>query len=263
MNNYFIVKELKMSEEEYSGIQSISFVPDPAIEANFEYFASNKLPFFKYTAEPQPETIDTSHEFCKNHAGKIYHISEINNFAKERDKSFMDVDYFANFTDETTEHNIDQQLYNCRHHFRRVKDINEVPKSKIGLIKTNMEEESYFTFNIENEEKRQVQGLALKSNQFIFRKNADGKGNPGHVYFSRDTIRQLHKKFGFNRSISFKHREDITGNAILLDSWLVEDEKNIETSWYLKYQIIGEPLWAQVKSGNVRGFSIEAIMKMN
>ena len=259
MNNYFIVKELKMSEDEYSGIQSISFVPDPAIEANFEYFASNKLPFFKYTADPEPELIPTSHQFCRKHAGHIFHISEINSFEKQRDKSFTDDKYFANFKDEMENYNIDQQLFNCRHYFARVDDINDVPKGKRGLMKKNVDENSYFSFSIENEEKRQVQGLALKSNQFIFRKNADGKGNPGHVYFSRDTIRKLNKKFGFNRSISFKHREDITGNAILLDSWLVEDEKNIETSWYLKYQIIGEPLWAQVKSGNVRGFSVEAI----
>ena len=264
MSTPFVIKELKICDDnEGGGIQAISFVPEPAIETNFEYFASNGLPFFKYTAEPEPETIATSHDFCKRHAGHVFHISEIKSFAKQRDKSFIEEsNYFADFKDEMDNYNIDQQLYNCRHYFARVSSLDEVPAGKRHLMKTNMEEETYFTFAIQNEEKKQVQGLALKSNQLIYRNNADGQGNPGYVFMSRDTVRKLQRKFGFNRSITFKHREDITGNAILLDSWLVEDDANLDTSWFLKYQIIGEKLWQQVKNGYVRGFSIEAIFQM-
>lgn len=279
------------------------------------------IPFFKYTAYPEPETIPTSHDFCKSHAGKIYHISEIKKFPT-KGKGFIDgSNYFKDFNDNISNFSIDQQLYNCRHYFIRVSSMDEVPKNKWHMlnvsysgelkdlkkfcvkelkldeenqssgiqaisfvetpaIETNFEyfskdgkieipdEDMFFKFEIANKLKKQVKGLVLKSHQMIFRQDADGQGNPGYVFMTADTVRKLKEKYGYNRKITFQHREDITGNAILLDSWIDEPDMETDTNdqitrWFMKYQIIGDALWAQIESGKVKGFSIEGIFKIN
>ena len=114
-----------------------------------------------------------------------------------------------------------------------------------------------------SEPKREVQGLVLKSNQMIYRTNVDNEGNPGYVYFSRDTVRKLKENYGYNRSISLQHQQNVTGQAILLDSWLEEDDKLNETRWFVKYKIIGEKFWQQIVTKKVSGFSIEALFSIN
>ena len=79
------------------------------------------------------------------------------------------------------------------------------------------------------------------------------------MFFSRETIRKIKEKYGFNRTITIEHAGDITGNAILLDSWLVEDEEKGQTEWYLKYKILNDKLWEVIKDEMVTGFSVEAL----
>ena len=265
----FCVKELKIDEENPAlGIHAISFVERPAIQTEFEYFAKDEpLPFFKYTADPEPEVIATSHPFCRKHAGHIFHVSEINSFEKQRDDSFIKdstgapIKWFANFKNTMENYNIDQQLYNCRHYFLRVDSIDQVPKNKRSLMKSTLESEDlFFKFEISNQYKKRVRGLVLKSHQLIYRGNADGQGNPGYVYMTGETVKKLQEKFGYNRTITFQHRETITGQAILMDSWLEEKEKDV--GWYMEYQIVGDALWAQVEAGKVKGFSVEMLMKV-
>ena len=113
-------------------------------------------------------------------------------------------------------------------------------------------------FRVSNEEKREVEGMALQSGQFIYRHDINGLG-PGYVFFTRDTIRKVMKRYGFNRTITIEHSENITGSAILLNSWLDEDDGNNITKWYLKYKIIDDTLWNAIKLGLIKGFSIEGL----
>jgi len=132
---------------------------------------------------------------------------------------------------------------------------------------TNMSNENMVLFSISNEEKRIIKGLVLQSGQMIYR-NDVGNGIPGYNWISRDTIRKLYKKYGFNRSLTFQHRDDVTGNAILMKSWLEEDDTNQKTKWFMEYKILptktGEKLWNIIKSYNGEmGFSIEAIFSIS
>jgi hypothetical protein len=270
----FTVKELELGEDNQDfGVQAISFVPDPAIMTTFEYYARIRPPFWKWVADPPVES--TTRDFCKDrcydpmHANhkkgyrSIYHTDEIKEWANQNDGTFIEGStMFAAFSDDSTTFNGDEQLYNCRHRLERVSSLDEVPESVLKRVeKKNLNfgaDQMFFNFAIENKEKKQVKGLALQSHQMIYRSNADGQGNPGFNYMTSETIRKIKDRYGYNRKITFCHREDITGYAILLDSWLEEDGN---TKWFLKYQIMGDKLWAQITSGNVRGFSVEMIMK--
>jgi len=274
----FSIKELKINEEDETGVQAISFVDNPAIETNFEYFAvGKKLPYFKYTAYPEPEILpkdqygnERSHEFCREHAGKVYHESEIRTWSDPTSSGWIEgVDFFTNFNGDTGgpnyegtySFNCDSQLYSCRHKLVRVAKKADVPANKRSLAPDiEFVEQHFVKMEMLSELKREVQGLVLRSNQMIYRNDVDGEGTAGYVYFSKDTIKKLHDKYGFNRSISFQHRDDITGQAILLDSWLEEDDK--ETKWFVKYKIIGEKLWTMIQQKKVQGFSIEALFNI-
>ena len=278
MKKPFTIVELVSDDENAAyGVQAVSFVPEPAIETNFEYYAKVKPPFWKWVADPP--VIDTTRDFCYKHAygakndkgDRIYHTDEIKKWATEDDGTFIPgVTMFANFSDDATTFNGDEQIYNCRHRLERVTSLDEVPEKVLRRVANkNMSyqaEEMFFNFEIANEKKKQVKGLVLQSHQLIYRPDADGFGNPGFNYMTRETLKKLKDRYGYNRKITFCHREDITGNAILLDSWLedyVEDANDEPTrlQWYLKYQIVGDALWAQIETGKVKGFSVEMLMK--
>ena len=125
-----------------------------------------------------------------------------------------------------------------------------------------MNKETMVTFSVDSYEKRIVKGMVLQSNQMIYRNNADGTGNPGYVYFSRNTVRQMKEKYGYNRSITFQHNEDITGTCILLDSYLEENDIKNTTKWFLSYKVIDNKLWEVIKAKKVVGFSLEALLKI-
>ena len=111
-------------------------------------------------------------------------------------------------------------------------------------------------FDIQNEEQRIVTGLVMKSGQWIKRKDADNSGNPGYIYFSRETIRKMRDIFGFNRKMTIFHSDEITGDTILLESFLKENQDT--TEWHLTYKILTDKLWSYIKDNRIKGFSIEA-----
>jgi hypothetical protein len=257
----YIIKEMKLDDNEDLGGKAVSFVSHPAINTPFIHLGENLLPFFKYTADPEPELLDdgSSHQFCKENAGKVFHVSEINNWGRfsnneKTSLKFIEESNFFESFDGNGNSNIDQQLYNCRHWFKRISKIEDIPSNKRHLL----QKETIVQLKVNNEEKRIVKGLLLRSGQFIYRNDADGHGNPGFIYFSKNTIKELFKRFGYNRTITFQHRQDITGTCVLLNSWIEENDKEVD--WFVEYKVISDKLWNIIKSKGVIGFSIEAIM---
>lgn len=280
-----IIKELIINEEDDLGVYAVSLVSNPAILSNFLYFSDElkkveKIEFGRrkdaadkakvnlndwwvYTAFPLPEVIDTSHRFCRENHSKVFHVSEINKFNKDKDDGFiMESDYFTNFSSNTPNKNINSQIYGCRHYFRRVRNLEEIPKSKLDKYSAQPNEfTQQIRFRVSDQEKREIEGVAMRSGQLIYRKEIGYEEDDGYVYFSRDTIRQVQKKYGFNRTITIEHENDITGTAILLDSWLVEDDEMNKTEWLLKYKVVDDRLWNVIKDEFVVGFSVEGFFE--
>jgi hypothetical protein len=282
-----IVKELIIDDgNDELGVYAVSLVSRPAIETPFQYFNDQQTiklgrrqqkavesgvnldEFWVYTAEPDTEIIPTSHKFCKQKAGNVYHISEIKGWAgisqaqQEDYKFILDSPFFANFNGESSNKNIDQQIYGCRHHFRRVRNVNEIPNYKRQLFKKDEKVEmadQKIILKVSDKEKHEISGVALRSGQFIYRKDIDEQGD-GYVYFSRETIRKIKERYGFNRTISIEHSMNATGSCILLNTWLVENDDENFTEWYLHYKVIDNTLWEAVKNEAIIGFSIEALL---
>jgi len=278
-----IIRELIIDDDnDELGVYAVSLVSNPAIETNFLYFNKeiklgrrsqkadeagiNLDDWWVYTAEPKPDIIDTSRHFCKMRAGNVYHISEINSWSLPNEKDGFIVgsntNYFTSFEKNSLK-NVDNVIYGCRHYFRRVRNIQEIPSTKLSLItnfknyKTNFSQD--VQFKIVDSEKMEIEGVAMISGKMIYRNNINGKD--GYVYFSRDTVRKIKEKYGFNRTITIEHEDNITGTAILMESRLIENNEKNTTEWRLRYKILNTKLWEVIKDQFVVGFSIEGFFE--
>ena len=122
-------------------------------------------------------------------------------------------------------------------------------------------------FSFTDDEEMIVTGPSMVPNQLILRK--DEMGNPFHVYFSKDTIKKIAKKFfEYNKqnNTDVNHDDNITTGNTLLESWIVDDP-NMDKSkamgfnvpagtWFTTYKINDEETWQKIKSGELNGYSI-------
>jgi hypothetical protein len=119
-----------------------------------------------------------------------------------------------------------------------------------------------------DEDKRILVGLALVPNKKIYR-NVNGK--EFNVFFSEQTIEKTNELFMRNlnlNSITSQHETKVSGVSVI-ESWIVEDEKNdksnlynlnaVKGSWAVKMKVYNDEEWNKVKLGEYKGFSIEGI----
>ncbi|CAB5217886.1 Phage-like element PBSX protein, XkdF [uncultured Caudovirales phage] len=132
----------------------------------------------------------------------------------------------------------------------------------IALSEHNIE------LKVVDEDKRILVGLALVPNKKIYR-NVNGK--EFNVFFSEQTIEKTNELFMRNlnlNSITSQHETKVSGVSVI-ESWIVEDEKNdksnlynlnaIKGSWAVKMKVYNDEEWNKVKLGEYKGFSIEGI----
>ena len=129
-------------------------------------------------------------------------------------------------------------------------------------------EKHNLTFAKVDEEKRMLVSPALIPNKQIFRydPNTDSEY---YVYFSPETVRQaseLYLKHNNHHKATHEHSERVSG-VLTVESWIIEDPKMDKSklygynlpkgSWMVKMRIDNDDLWQKVKSGELRGLSIE------
>jgi hypothetical protein len=118
-----------------------------------------------------------------------------------------------------------------------------------------------------SEEEQIVVGPAMIPNKLILRK--DELGNPYHVYFSKETIKKIAKKFleqSNHNNTDINHNDEVVTQNTLLESWIVEDpEKDKsavygfgvpEGTWMVSYKINDTNTWNKIKAGELNGFSV-------
>ena len=135
------------------------------------------------------------------------------------------------------------------------------------------EQKEKFEFK-SDEEKRIVTGAAMVPNQEIIRMDAEDK--PYFVYFTEETIekaQEVFAKYGKTKSTNFEHKTGMR-DVTVVESWIVTDPSNDKSnalgfsdipkgSWMVSYKVDNDELWAKVKAGEVKGFSIEGVFSKN
>lgn len=115
-------------------------------------------------------------------------------------------------------------------------------------------------------EKRILMGAALIPNKQIYRKY--GK-DEFYVFFSKETVKlasELFLKNGNQSNATLQHNSKIDGMTVV-ESWIIDDVENDKSNaygfslpqgtWMISMKADNDQVWEDVKSGKVKGFSIE------
>jgi hypothetical protein len=122
-------------------------------------------------------------------------------------------------------------------------------------------------FAFSEDDQQIVVGPAMIPNILIPRR--DAMGNLFHVFFSKDTIKEIAERFMKEQKLhntDVNHNDEVVQENTLLESWLVEDPKRDKSSlygfdvpkgtWMTSYKINNSETWKKIKDGELNGFSI-------
>ena len=124
------------------------------------------------------------------------------------------------------------------------------------------------TFAKIDEEKRMLVSPALIPLKNIYRYNAD-EDQDYYVFFSKETVRkasEMYLKHNNHHKATYQHSERVAG-VLTVESWIKEDEKYDKSmaygfdlptgTWFVKMKITNDDMWQRIKSGELKGLSIE------
>jgi hypothetical protein len=119
------------------------------------------------------------------------------------------------------------------------------------------------------EDQRILISPAMIPNMEIIRKDED-TGEVYYVKFSEGTVAKIAEKFMRelrNKNTNVLHQEDLPADTYLMESWIVETEDdkamtkygfNVPIgSWMVKLRVTNDKVWKLIKSGKLKGISIE------
>jgi len=128
-------------------------------------------------------------------------------------------------------------------------------------------EKNNLTFAKVDEEKRMLISPALIPNKQIFRYDPNTDSDY-YVYFSPDTVRkasELYLKHNNHHKATYQHQDRVSG-VLTVESWIKEGDQDKSKlygydlpngTWFVKMKIENDELWQEIKSGSLRGLSIE------
>jgi len=130
------------------------------------------------------------------------------------------------------------------------------------------EQKSLFEFAAIEDEQRIVFGPAMIPDQLILRKD-DKTGLPFKVFYTAKTIQTIAEKFfasGFQNNFNLMHDPNQKMDGVTFFQSVIKDSsKGInglagdypDGTWFLGAKINNDQVWQKVKSGEIKGFSIE------
>lgn len=124
-----------------------------------------------------------------------------------------------------------------------------------------------------NEEKKIISGPAMIADMPLYRK--DDELGEYYVVFDKQAIRAIVEKFsakGYMKNFNLFHDDksqvsDVTiFNSFISDSELgISPLKGFEDvadgSWFISAKVNNDEVWGKVKSGEIKGFSVEGLFK--
>lgn len=128
-----------------------------------------------------------------------------------------------------------------------------------------------FKFAIDEDE-QMVVGPLMIPDKLILR--VDENDDPYYVFFSKNTIKEIAYKLMREKrldSVNIEHNSEDTVDGYMVSSWIVEDMQKDQQqvygfnfpvgTWMGQYKILNKDTWSQVKSGDLKGFSVEGFFQ--
>lgn len=137
-------------------------------------------------------------------------------------------------------------------------------------MKEDKEDMVYLSTN----EKHLAYGAVLVPDREIYRNDQSGEYT---ITFSKESIEKMSQnylKFKRQDSVTLQH-DEVADNVVLVESWLksdMEKDKSVALglnpdlpvgTWFAAFKVNDVDVWERVKSGELKGFSVEAILEAN
>ena len=128
-------------------------------------------------------------------------------------------------------------------------------------------EKHNLTFAKVDDDKRMLVSPALIPNKQIFRYDPN-TDTEYYVYFSPETVKQaseLYLKHNNHHKATYEHQDRVAG-VLTVESWVKEGDMDKSKlygydlpngTWFVKMKIENDELWNKIKSGELKGLSIE------
>jgi hypothetical protein len=130
-----------------------------------------------------------------------------------------------------------------------------------------------FKFEIVSEEKRIISGPLMLADSPIYR--SDSTHGEYYVVFSKDTIFKIAQKFfkkGYQNNVNLMHDQSQQVDGItMFESFISDKDRGISAmkgfedapdgSWFGSFKVENDEVWAKVKAGQFKGFSVEGIFE--
>ena len=120
----------------------------------------------------------------------------------------------------------------------------------------------------EIEDQRIVVSPAMIPDKMIARKDKDGKMY--YVYFSKETVAKAAEylmKYNKQSHSNINHQRIYSNDMYVMESWIKESDNDKSTdygfgdmpegTWFVKFRIMDDSVWAKIKSGELKGLSVE------
>lgn len=131
------------------------------------------------------------------------------------------------------------------------------------------EDERQMLYFQEVEDQRIVVSPAMIPDKRIPRKDKD-TGEIYWVYFSKDTIAKAAEylmKYNKQSHSNVNHQRIYSNDMYVMESWIKESDNDKSTdygfgdlpegTWFVKFRILNDEVWNQIKKGDLKGLSVE------
>jgi hypothetical protein len=146
----------------------------------------------------------------------------------------------------------------------------------VALVERPAIQKNFIAFNnrqkfFADNEERVVSGPLMIADMPIYRR--DEQLGEYYVMFTGEEIKKIVQRFfrfGYQSNVNIEHTTPVEG-VFMFESYLIDRKKGkmpmagfedvVDGSWWGSYKINNEEIWAEVKSGTFKGFSVEGIFK--
>jgi len=155
-------------------------------------------------------------------------------------------------------------------------ETSDVEVSFVALVDKPAIERNFLAFNTASlhfaldEEKRIISGPAMVADSLIYRRDDQGEYN---VFFSAETIKQIALKFfkkDYQKNLNLFHDPTLSLEGVTIFESFVSDKargilpmasfKDLpDGTWFISAKVENDAVWEKIKSGEVKGFSVEGI----
>jgi hypothetical protein len=137
--------------------------------------------------------------------------------------------------------------------------------------KLNQIDKFKHSFQIISEDEHIISGPLMLADQLIYRDNE--KFGEHYVKFSPDTIKDIAIKFAkrkYQSNVNLMHDpSQVVEGVTMFESFIVDKKRGVlpmsgfedvaDGSWFGSFYVENNEVWNQVKSGELRGFSVEGL----